>query len=312
MRQLFIMLLCLGLGVGPAPATMTLTGVGGPAAVVGYTGPGDAISSGWIFWGGLRAFSAATRGTKAVNACNSTGGTDVGCGDLSTDATTGKLVAGTIGGITCPGANCTVKVIYDQSGASKCSGPCDAIQPTIGGRPSLDANCLNTTLPCMSTVAANTPFMNTPGIAVTSSLPLTYVVVSKITITTEGGLFGTYGAGPEIVNNNAAANQANIYNSGPGSVDLGSVANSAWHAIQGVFNGASSFVCADGTCSSNGNAGSSVWTSGNALILFSGNFSDRWTGSAVEFGVNTAAFTSGGTTTTYCHNDSAYWGTPAC
>src|SRR6266508_5790881 len=84
---------------------MSLLGAGKVTVASGFTGPLDVISANVIACYSLRACSAALRGNAAVNACNSTGGIDVGCGDLFTNATTGQLVAGTIGGITCPGAN---------------------------------------------------------------------------------------------------------------------------------------------------------------------------------------------------------------
>jgi hypothetical protein len=83
-----------------------------PAAA--YKGPDD-VTTWQAFWS-LRAYSAATRGTKLANVCNSTGGVDVGCADMLSDAVTGNLVSATISGITCPGANCTVKTLYDQVG----------------------------------------------------------------------------------------------------------------------------------------------------------------------------------------------------
>jgi hypothetical protein len=61
----------------------------------GYTGPGD-IAPGAKAWWGLRAYSAAKRGTRAVNVCNVS---DVACVDFNTDATTGTLVI-TVGGAT--------------------------------------------------------------------------------------------------------------------------------------------------------------------------------------------------------------------
>src|ERR1700686_2125767 len=67
MRKLLTLLIALAAIIfavySPASAQMTLTGAGSsklPAAIGGggYTGPGD-INGPAIFWGGLRAFSAA-------------------------------------------------------------------------------------------------------------------------------------------------------------------------------------------------------------------------------------------------------------
>jgi hypothetical protein len=56
-----------------------------PAA--SYTGPGDVVS-GAKAWYGLRAYSAATAGTKAIRLCDHLG---ANCADISTSASTGKL-----------------------------------------------------------------------------------------------------------------------------------------------------------------------------------------------------------------------------
>jgi hypothetical protein len=65
------------------------------------------------------AWTSASRGNKLYNICNSTGGTDVGCADIFSSATTGLTVPATVGGITCPAASvtvCTVKTWYDGTG----------------------------------------------------------------------------------------------------------------------------------------------------------------------------------------------------
>ena len=104
-----------------------------------YTGPANVVS-GASYWYGLFAYNSADRGNALVNVCNSTGGIDIGCADLFSDATTGALVSATVSGITCPGINCTVKTAYDRSGANNCSGPCNLTQATVGARPSLLAS----------------------------------------------------------------------------------------------------------------------------------------------------------------------------
>ena len=99
-----------------------------------YTGPGDVASGFVTFWSNSRAYSSAKRGSAIINVCNSTGGTDVGCADMVTSATTGILVPATISGISCPGANCTVKTYYDQVGSNNCT------QATIANRLTLTAS----------------------------------------------------------------------------------------------------------------------------------------------------------------------------
>src|SRR5216684_5005777 len=133
MRFIFTLLLCLWFG--PASAQWSegrgwLTGAGWlPLAKSGvaFVGSGD-IVGGWQVWYGLRAFSAAKRGTKAINVCNVS---DVACADFLTDATTGALVVTTVGGSDCSVVVCIIKTLYDQSGALACTGACDNTQATI-------------------------------------------------------------------------------------------------------------------------------------------------------------------------------------
>jgi hypothetical protein len=116
-------------------------GGGGPGP---YQGPGD-LATGWVVWGGVRAFSAATKGTPALKACDNQG-TPV-CNDFSTDATTGDLVQNLAGGMNdCSTVTCTVQTVYDQSGALKCTGstPCPWTQATANLRPQLGHNCIGT------------------------------------------------------------------------------------------------------------------------------------------------------------------------
>jgi len=81
-----------------AQVPMSHAGLGAPAVVGGYTGPGDVVS-GAAAWYGVRAYSAATRGNPALNLCNVN---DATCSDVSTDASTGNLsFGGTIGGQSC-------------------------------------------------------------------------------------------------------------------------------------------------------------------------------------------------------------------
>jgi hypothetical protein len=137
MRKLLTLLIALAAIVFAVVSPLSAQGFNGggfnvglgPFAIGGYTGPGDIVSGATAWWG-IRAYKTAGLGTKVANICNSTGGTDVGCADFNSNATTGIIESKTVSGITCPGANCTVKILYDQSGALSCSSAaCDASQP---------------------------------------------------------------------------------------------------------------------------------------------------------------------------------------
>jgi hypothetical protein len=85
-----------------APATV---------AAAAYEGPGDIISSGWITWYGLRAFSAATRGDPCCRIKKNTGGAET---DINTDATTGIVdVAAIVAHLS--GDTGTFLKFYDQA-----------------------------------------------------------------------------------------------------------------------------------------------------------------------------------------------------
>ena len=225
----------------------SITGISNTTFTVSpaYSGPGDLGIASVYRWGGLRAYSAATRGTAAVNVCNSTGGTDVGCGDLSTDATTGQLVAATISGITCPGANCTVKTLYDQTGNGH-----DWTQATVANRPTLDANVIGS-LPGMHFVPGATCNRLMSTVAGTTNQPYSYSVVAERT-----GTFTAYNA--IYTNFDSANGSVTYFLNSTNAVTMyagafqnaAGIADSAPHALQFVFNGASSSIYADGTSTS--------------------------------------------------------------
>ena len=131
------LLLLLAL-IAPAHAQLSQTHAGGAAGAArstpAFVGAGD-IRSFAVWWSNSRAYSLATRGNPLINVCNSTGGADVGCADMVTDATTGVLTPATISGISCPGANCTVKTYYDQTGGGN-----SCTQATVANRNALTAS----------------------------------------------------------------------------------------------------------------------------------------------------------------------------
>ena len=67
-----------------------------PVSAPSYTGPSDLNT--FSMWFGTYAFTAAKRGTKAVNVCNVTNTT---CVDVNSDATTGIVPNPSPGGIAC-------------------------------------------------------------------------------------------------------------------------------------------------------------------------------------------------------------------
>lgn len=233
MRRLIVALaLCLlATGANSFWQSRQQVSAGGAPA---YQGPGDIVSF-QAFWG-TRAYSTATRGSKLLNVCNSTGGTDVGCGDLSSDATTGALVPATIGGITCPGANCTVKIVYDISGNTNCTGACDLIQATIASRPTITTSC-SAGRPCMA--CNGSQFALAAAILVTSPQPYFVSFVAKRT--SVSSYANVIYASPQTGFSIAADNVLLF----AGTVVSVPATDNVFHSVQANYSGASSTLYMD-------------------------------------------------------------------
>lgn len=212
---------------------MLMTGAGlGTAAAFVYTGPGDVVSGAKAWWG-LRAYNSAKRGTAAVNVCIPL---DATCADLSTDATTGALVIGTIGGSSCSVVTCTVKTFYDQSGALYCSGSvaCDLTQATIANRPVLTVSCATTSKPCL-TWAAGQGFTAVAAIGTAFTQPYSAMVVMQRTgaFTSSATGVGIGAAGQVQL---GLLNSANTAFTFANAVNSTAASDSTWHVLQGVFS----------------------------------------------------------------------------
>jgi hypothetical protein len=273
-----------------------------------YTGPGDVVS-GAVAWWGLRAYSSATRGNKAVNVCNSTGGVDVGCGDLSTDATTGALVAATISGITCPGTNCTVKIIYDQTAGNNCGNgggtSCDLSQATISLRPLLKASCIGS-LPCLDQSAGTSAGLDTaatfsPNIA---AQPFVASCVFNYVDNTDAFLMGITG-GTQVRLNQTGAGLVGLFAGSAFDPDV-TTSQNAFHAIQATFNGASSEIYLDGS-GTTGNPGTAALSNSQFGYMARGEGALPMKGYSTELGLWSTTFTSG-QKTSMNSNQHTYWG----
>ena len=271
--------------------------------VPAYLGPGDFVSSAKA-WYGLRAYSAATRGSAIANVCNSTGGVDVGCADVLSDATTGALVPKTISGITCPGPNCTVKTLYDQSGANTCTGaPCNLAQATVASRPVLAANCLGSK-PCMQ-------FSGGQGVhnASTASIAQPWSVTGVYTTTAAGAIFVSSTGAYEGLIAVTPPGQMQFWTGA--HINAGAANNGSIHAVAGVANGASSLLRVDGLDTSVFAGGADAFQNSDWWI---GNdtFNEALTGTVTEAGIWGAAFTAT-QRTDLCFNESIFWSaTPHC
>lgn len=273
--------------------------VGGGGAV-GYQGPIDAAgASSYAAWG-LRCASAAYCGGNLANVCTVIATVDT-CLNFASDATTGNLIIVTIGGLACGTVTCTVKILYDQSAGGNCGGNCDASQATVASRPILIPNCLGT-LPCMRVAGGQS--LATGGSAHLSQPSWVAAVVTRTgAFTSEGPWFGETGDGT-IAEFRSSANSVRSY-AGTNSV-LATAADSAWHSVQSVFDGASSDAYVDGSANV-GDAGAD--TIGLPLRLFTDTFGSFMTGDAGEIILWNPVSPSSGQKSAVCHNQFVYWGT---
>lgn len=206
-----------------------------------YSGAGDVVTTNWLGYWSLQAFSAAKRGTKVANVCDAA---DAHCADMLTDATTGNPIVPSLNPNCSVSGNCTVKTLYDNTGALACTGgiACDLTQATIASRPTLSINCVGT-LPCMTFTA--TQSLTGPNLGAAYSQPLSVSVVGERTgnFTSFGDLGGVSGGNIQI----GFVNSANTAFSYAGTVGTAAATDSAYHAIQSLVNGASSTIYIDGS-----------------------------------------------------------------
>lgn len=229
-----------------SPAQQAILFAKKPTAAASYVGPGDVVAM--TFWVGMRAYSAATRGTKAVNICSETGGVDVTCEDELTSAATGKLVLGTVGA-TCGSITCTVKTFYDQTGNNFCSSAaCNFTQTTVANRAAFNISCPTISYPCAVFTQASSDSYAAGGTVLSSHNNYTVsTVFQNIYTSTQNVLFSDQQEIQFAVNPGAAANELYMYD----GVEITATANDgSWHAVQCLFddnvtNG--SFMYVDGT-----------------------------------------------------------------
>ena len=291
LRILSVLLFCLGifcLAQSNAQVPMTGAGLGVPGGIATFQGLGDVVPGAKAFWGS-QAYTAALRGNAVMNVCNSTGGVDVGCADLLTDSSTGKLVPATIATITCPGnANCTVKIWYDQSGQTNCGGQaCDMTQGTVASRPTLTASALGGT-GCPTIAAATAPNMTTTfgSGGFTLAQPITISAVGERTAaTTQFGAFVDDNTSQVQAGFNTAANGAYLF--AGSTVPTATANDNAFHAMQFIVNGASGSFYIDGS-STAASTGSNTMSS--TVLQLNGN--TGFTGTVCEMAIYGADETS--------------------
>ncbi len=270
--------------------TFALTGQAATlTATTSYQGPGD-IVSGATGWWGLRAYTAASIGANCVELRRSTDNT----------AQTFVTIAGgglDLAAITtfASGGNLFVRTLYDQTG-----GGHNMTQTTNASQPDFILGGLGS-LPIMRATIAAGKFL-AATLAANVSQPFTASLVShrQADTTTAGFLGGSISPVAFWQYNNTVNTLAVL---GP-TTQTTTVSDAAFHALNLVFNGASSDMNIDGTANAK-----SVGT--NALGTSVGIFATPGQGSATaeitEHGIWPSAF-NGTQSSNMSSNQHSYWG----
>jgi hypothetical protein len=293
--------LALWLGLTPAFAgKMSLLGAGASAAGGGgYTGPGD-IVSGAIAWWGLRAYNAAyaTGSNPAIDVCDHS--TGLTCSTINI-LSNGNLDVATAAAAPACSVQCDITKWYDQTGNANHVTQTLSLNRTVF----LTFSCLGA-LPCGTSNVTGASYISAGSVVAAS--PITMSSVSNRTTNVT-----SFQAVIDFNDNNSFLGFVNSANTARLAGSAGQIAptaaDNAWHAMNGVLNGASSVLNVDGTETS----GSLTTPSENSPACFLGSSgsqcsSNPLAGKIAEGGIWATAF-SGTQRTNLCHNQFTYWGT---
>jgi hypothetical protein len=265
-----------------------------PKVVVAYTGPGDIVSGAQAWWG-LRAYSAATAGTKAINirASGDNATTDINTlanGDL--DVATVSSFLGIHGG------NAFVTKLYEQTG-----GGADQIQATAANQPQLILSGLGS-LPVMKFVAANNSYFETSvSFSPSSHWTMMNVIEMSGASSAQQNILQFTLPNTVALYKPSGTNILAVYD---GNVVNGSANDGVWHSLIGVEDTVNVHINIDGSDATTGSAASPSAT-GQIVYCTSSGISNFVDGNSVEGGYWAFAIT-----TTQCSNLSnnahSYWG----
>jgi hypothetical protein len=267
-----------------------------------YVGPGDVISGG-LAWFGMRAYSnaIAVAGTQQLaglvrasdsNTCDIIVATSGGVG-LTANCSTGGDNGSTLAA-WCNATTCSVTTWYDQTGHSN-----NVVQATGADQPTITVSCSNSQ-PCLTFSAVQlmkTSVDTTSGTA----QPLLLSIEAERTgnFTTGGNAYR--GTGNNIIlGGNSSTNSWFAY-AGSTVATVSGITDSVFHAINVVYNGASTVFNHDGT--------EATLSPGSTGMIFQIQVGDgaNWIGNIAEVG-----YWAGAKTMTernnLCHNQRLYWG----
>jgi hypothetical protein len=270
---------------------------GGGAAFVGIGDASVSTAANWKMWGGFRAFSTATKGTRAINVCNPT----PTCADVNSDATTGELPATiTISGTNCSGGTCTIAKIYDQTGNLQCTSgaACDWVQATTNLQPTLLFSATPNGKWCANWPGTQAGQLLLSGTMPSNPQPFVYsgIVFANTGIST-AELWPDIGSGTQQ-RHESTANTMGVFD---GSLSTFTMSDNAWHALQITWSGPTSF-----SAQVDNNAAqplTNVGTGSSQNIGLAGGFSLPWSGKTCDVGLY-----NGSPTLINFYNNQHTWG----
>ena len=249
-----------------------------------YQGPGN-IVSGAVAWWGFRGYNGSYSGNAAI-ICTAS---DVSC--ETETISNGNLVLGSVGTACLISGTCLVKTFFDQSGAKACAGStaCDVTNATASAQPTFTAAALNS-IPCATFTGSSSQNLESAN-SFTLAQPLTFSTVAKRTsaFTSLGAIISAISSGnaPPAIGFFSTTNDGWLF---AGSNITATATNSAFHAMQGVVQGATtSSLTVDGSTTT-GSSGSDVF--GDNLMVGEINGADFFTGAFCEGGIWPVAFNS--------------------
>ena len=203
-----------------------------------YVGPGDVVGSALAWASPARAYSAAFAASRAPIMEL----VDTATGLITTIVNIRRNGFADLSAI--PAYGCSVKTLYDQSGTGN-----HFSQATLANMPILTRSSLNG-LPGLT--FSGSMVLATSG-NVTPSQPFSFSSVAVRTNTSTAALIGC-GSVPVQLGYPGSANLAQI---SCGTALTAAASDSAYHALQGVANGASSIIVVDGAATT-GNGGTTA------------------------------------------------------
>jgi hypothetical protein len=263
----------------------SITSVPTPSAT--YTGPGDIVSGAYAWWG-LRAYSAATIGDDCIELRRDSDNalqTFVTLSDGSLDVASISTFKGA--------ANLFVRTLHDQTGNGR-----HHIQATNGDQPEFFLAGLGS-LPVIGSPGGDN-FMATSG---THTIAQPFTVSAVAFFDTIAGLYCFYGSGS---GNTKAGRRGNAAIIDAGTEGTAPAHSAGWHAVQDIFDNASSDIVFDGV--SNTVTSGAISPSASTLYFMVNAPSESvWLERIVEQGIWASAFAAG-KKTEMDTNQQAYWG----